>query len=178
MEATEYFTCIAYDSVDFLIQSKYMVFGMYLDVAKNVRNIAFNEEILPHIHIGALLEKEFSCKSKENCGVILVMRMRDFAKDVRTLIATYTQTPFPASGNFAISVNSAISSRQVDISSLRLIPKSIRTAQTKCGVAAIGFLADEKDNRLMRKQILLSLDNLLRTFFSAGLINKNRGEKK
>ncbi|MBO4439420.1 MAG: hypothetical protein J5798_08725, partial [Spirochaetaceae bacterium] len=70
MEARNHFTCIAYDTVDFLIQSKYVLFGIYLDIGKEGNNIVFNRETLPHIRIGHLLEQEFSCKSIEECNVV------------------------------------------------------------------------------------------------------------
>jgi len=164
LEAHNHFTCIAYDTVDFLIQSKYVLFGIYLDVKKDVRNIIFNRETLPHIHIGNLLEGEFGCKSLEECNVVLVMKKKDFEKDVQKLIEEFTDTAFPASGNLAISVNSSVSSKIIDTKTLRLIPSSIRERQHECGVCAIGFSA--------KKQILISPDNLLKKFFSVGLIKK------
>lgn len=164
MEAHNHFTCIAYDTIDFLIQSKYVIFGIYLDVEKDVKNIVFNRETLPHIHIGHLLEKEFMCSSLEDCNVVLVMKKNDFEKDVQKLIEDFTETAFPASGNLAISVNSSVSSKIIDMKSLRLIPSSIRERQNECGVCAIGFS--------MKKQILISPDNLLKKFFSVGLIKK------
>ena len=170
MEAHNHFTCIAYDTVDFLIQSKYVVFGIYLEVENGMRHILFNRETLPHIHIGNLLEKEFLCKPVEESNVVLVMKMRDFEYDVQKAVVNYTETAFPASGNFALSVNSAISSRIIDISNLRLLPQGIRSRQTECGVCAIGFQSDTKNKNLVRKQILISPDNLLRKFFSVGLI--------
>ena len=166
---------MAYDNTDFLIQSKYVAFGIYLDVKKDARTIEFNNEILPHVHIGSLLEEAFLCKSKDSCTVVLVMKIQDFAKDVRLLVEEFTGSKFPASGNFAVSVNSSISSKKIALSSLRLIPNGIRSAQEKCGVCAIGFFSDEKDKNLIKKQILLSPDNLLRNFFSVGLINKKIG---
>ena len=171
MEALNYFTCIAYDSVDFLIQSKYVVFGIYLEVENNVRNIVFNRETLPHIHIGSLLEKEFLCNSLEDCSVVLVMNMQDFSKDVRKEIVDYTNTAFPASGNLAISVNSSISSKIIDTSSFRLIPESIRERQLECGVCAISFPENKNEKNNQKKQILISPDNLIRKFFSAGLLD-------
>lgn len=178
MEASNYFTCIAYDTVDFLIQSKYVVFGIYLDVKNDVKSIVFNNETLPHIHIGALLEKEFLCSSRENCNVVLVMRIQDFSAGMRKLIESYTKTSVPLSGNIALSVNSAISSKNIDISSLRLIPKSIRAAQDECGVCAIGFAADKKDKNIVRKRILISPDKLLKKFFSIGLMEKMEGKNE
>ena len=170
MEAHNHFTCIAYDSIDFLIQSKYVVFGIFLDVQKDVRNIVFNRETLPHIHIGSLLEKEFLCSSIEDCNVVLVMKMQDFAADVREEIVNYTNTAFPASGNIAISVNTAISSKSVNTESLHLLPQGIRERMNDSGISAIGFSAAKKGN-VLKKQILLSPDNLLKKFFSMGLLN-------
>ena len=172
MEAHNHFTCIAYDTVDFLIQSKYVIFGIYLDVGYNEKNILFNRETLPHIQIGSLLEKTFSCKTIEECNVVLVMKKNDFDADVQSLIVDYTDTAFPASGNLAISVNTSISSKIVDISSMRAIPQSIRVRQNESGICAIGFHEDEKNKLNLRKQILISPDNLLRKFFSAGLMNE------
>ena len=170
MEAHNHFTCITYDTIDFLIQSKYVIFGIYLDIENEARNILFNRETLPHIHIGPLLEKEFLCKSVEECNVVLVMKMTDFAKDVQKAIVDYTETAFPASGNLALSVNTAISSKILDIDTLRLIPQGIRSRQSECGVCAIGFQEESKNQGILRKQILISPDNLLRKFFSAGMI--------
>lgn len=170
MEAHNHFTCIAYDSVDFLIQSKYVLFGVFLDVENDVRNIIFNRETLPHIHIGHLLEKEFGCKRSEDCNVVLIMKMQDFAKDVRKEIVNYTNTAFPASGNLALSVNSSISSKIIEISNLRLLPQGIREQGSYCGICAIGFSKEQKSETVIRKQILISPDALLKKFFSTGLI--------
>ena len=126
MEAHNHFTCIAYDTIDFLIQSKYVIFGIYLDVEKDVKNIVFNRETLPHIHIGHLLEKEFGCKSLEDCNVVLVMKKQNFATDVQKMIEDFTETAFPASGNLAVSVNSSVASKIMDIKNLHLIPASGR----------------------------------------------------
>ncbi len=170
MEANNHFTCIAYDTVDFLIQSKYVVAGVYLDVEKTVRNITFNRETLPHIHIGSLLEEQFLCKPLENYNIVLVMKMHDFARDVRQKIVNFTDTAFPASGYLALSVNSSIASRIIDIGTLRLIPQGIRERQEECGVCAVGFLTDGKVGKLFKKQLLISPDNLLRKFFAVGLL--------
>ncbi len=175
MEAPDYFTCISYDTVDFLIQSKYVIFGIYLAVEKNVRHIDFNDEVLPHVHIGEFLESAFSCNSLEKCNVVLVMRMQDFPEDIRYKIQKYTSTSFPVSGNFAVSVNSLITSTEIELSALHLMPKGIRERLKECGVCAIGFTADKKQKNMTRKQILLSLDNLLWKFFSDWLIEKNNG---
>lgn len=174
MEAHNHFTCIAYDTIDFLIQSKYVVSGVYLDFDKSVKNVIFNRETLPHIHIGNLLEKQFLCSALENYNVVLIMNKRDFAKDVCRKIADFTDTAFPASGNLALSVNSSISSKIIDIASLHLIPESIRSRQAECGVCAIGFSSDGKIGKPFRKQLLISPDNLLRKFFASGLINERR----
>ncbi|MBQ7159256.1 MAG: hypothetical protein IJS09_07545 [Treponema sp.] len=166
MEVPNYFTCIAYDTVDFLIQSKYIVFGLYLAVEKEMKCIEFNEENLPHVHIGSFLETAFSCNAKEGCNVVLVLKMQNFPDDVKKQIQTFTGTAFPLSGNFALSVNSLISSKNIDVSSLRLLPKSIRQIQNECGVSAIGFVPDKNNKSLFRRRILLSPDCLLRTYFS------------
>ena len=178
MEAHNHFTCIAYDTVDFLIQSKYIIFGIYQDVGKSDKNILFNRETLPHIHIGKLLEKEFLCKSIEECNVVLVMKKQDFDSDVQHLIVNYTDTAFPASGNLALSVNSAISSKIIDVSTLHLLPKSIRLKQNECGISAIGFETDEKNRNFQKKQILISPDNLLRKFFASGIMKATQGDEK
>ncbi len=170
MEAHNHFTCIAYDTVEFVIQSKYVVSGVYLDMERDVPNVVFNRETLPHIHIGSLLEEQFLCKSLENYNVVLIMNKRDFAKDVCRKIVDYTTTAFPASGNLALSVNSSISSKIIDIASLRLIPDSIRARQSECGVCAIGFSTDGKVGKPFKKRLLISPDNLLRKFFATGLI--------
>ena len=170
MDSHNHFTCIAYDTVDFLIQSKHVLFGVFLDAEKNVRNIVFNRETLPHIHIGDLLEKEFGCLATDDCNVVLVMRIQDFMRDVKKDIVEYTDTAFPASGNIALSVNTSISSKVIDTSNLRLLPEGIREQQAKCGVSAIGFSSGGKDKTVLRKQILISPDHLLKKFFSSGLL--------
>ncbi|MBP3773410.1 MAG: hypothetical protein J6I53_12125 [Treponema sp.] len=170
MDSFNYFTCIAYDTVDFLIQSKDVLFGVFLDVEKDVKNIVFNRETLPHIHIGELLERQFNCSHTGDCNVVLVMRIQDFIKEVRNDIVDYTNTAFPASGNFAISVNTSISSKIIDTSNLRLLPLGIRDQQAKCGVSAIGFSTGGKNGNILRKQILISPDYLLKKFFSTGII--------
>lgn len=174
MEALNYFTSIEYDTVDFLIQSKYVVFGLYLSVAGESKNIIFNREKLPHIAIGSYLENTFFCKSMESCNTVLIMRKNDFPVDVQNLIQRFTGTAFPLSGNFALSVNSLISSKNIDISMLRLLPESIRNVQKQCGVCAIGFTAAEK-NKKSRKQILLSPDNLLKKIL-AGIHTSQTGD--
>ncbi|MBP5695974.1 MAG: hypothetical protein J6X11_04890 [Treponema sp.] len=170
MEAHNHFTCIAYDSVDFLIQSKHVLFGVFLDVEKEVKNITFNRETLPHIHIGHLLEKEFCCSRVEDCNVVLVMRSQDFMSGVQQDIIDFTNTAFPASGNLALSVNTSISSKIIDISVLRLLPEGIRDQQAKCGISGIGFSMGGKNGNTLRKHILISPDRLLKKFFSSGLI--------
>ena len=161
METSNHFTCISYDSVDFLIPSKYVLFGIYLAKDNDDKHIFFENETLPHIRIGNFLEENFDCKSIQECSVMMVMNKADFAKNVQKLIESYTETKFPASGNLAISVNSAITSKIIDIQSLKPLPKSIRPRQKKNGICAIAFLPDENKSQLERKQILISFDNLL-----------------
>ena len=156
--------------MDFLIQSKHVLFGVFLDVEKDVKNITFNRETLPHIHIGHLLEKEFCCSRVEDCNVVLVMRSQDFMSGVQQDIIDFTNTAFPASGNLALSVNTSISSKIIDISVLRLLPEGIRDQQAKCGISGIGFSLGGKNGNTLRKHILISPDRLLKKFFSSGLI--------
>lgn len=174
MEAHNYFTCIAYDSVDFLIQSKYVVFGLYLAVESNAKNIIFNSEKLPHISLGSFLENTFSCKSLEDCTTVLIMRRSDFPADVQNEIQKYTGTAFPLSGNFALSVNSLISSKDIEISTLHLIPEGIRKMQNDCGICAIGFVLEENSNEIT-KRILLTPDNLLRKLLSCITMGEREG---
>ncbi|MBQ4378612.1 MAG: hypothetical protein II821_05380 [Treponema sp.] len=175
MEAPNYFTSIEYDTVDFLIQSKYVVFGLYLAVGNDEKNIVFNSEKLPHVYIGSYLENIFSCKSPETCNTVLIMRKNDFPHDVQNLIQSFTGTVFPLSGNFALSVNSLISSKDIDIKNLKMIPKSVRHVLNSGGICAIGFEGGTKD-KPARKQILLSADSLLRKMLS-GNSGNNEGEK-
>lgn len=171
MEAHNYFTSISYDNVDFLIQSKYIVFGIYLDVAEEARQIEFNGEILPHIHIGPLLENNFSCKSKENCNVVLVMQIQDCEEGIKEIIERVTATSLPLSGNFALSVSSSISSRLIDTSNMHLLPNGIRKAMLESGICAIGFISDSQNKNLTRKQILISPDKLLKNFIKVSEAN-------
>ncbi len=163
MEASKHLTCLSYNSIDFLIQSQYILFGIYLGDKAAEKNITFENELLPHINIGNFLEETFFCRHVEDCNVMLVMQKNDFPKDIQKLITDYTQTKFPASGNFAISVNSSVSSKIMDITFLHLIPLGIRKKLNDCGISAIGF----SDNN--KRQILISPDNFLRAFI--------RGEK-
>ena len=164
MEALEYFTCISYDNVDFLIQNKYIRSGIYLQTQKDSKTIIFNKETLPHIYIGDIVEKEFDCKADGEYGVVLVLNVADFATDVSARISDYTDTAFPASGNLALSLNGSINSKLVDITTLRILPQSINHRMTECGISAIGFPADSN------KQILISPENLMRKFFTGGLL--------
>lgn len=157
------FTCIAYDKIDFLIPSQYVVSGIYLSIPKEDKNISFNRETLPHIYIGNMLEKEFLCKSKADASVVLVMNMNDFTKDVCKSIIDYTDTAFPATGNLALSVNGNISSREFKLEEFRLMPQGIRERLNSYGINAIIF----PDNN--RKQILISPDLLLKKFFMGGI---------
>ncbi|GEM_PF-819949 len=166
MEAHNHFTCIAYDSVDFLIQSSYIVSGVYLQMDKEERSLTFNRETLPHIYIGDLLGRSFGCSSSESYNVVLIMKMQDFAQDVCKKIVSFTETAFPATGNLALSVDGSISSKVLEIHNLHLMPGSIRTRLWECGVCAIGFSGSN------RKQILLAPDMLLKRFFAAGMLTR------
>lgn len=173
MEASNHFTCLSYDTVDFLFQSKYILFGIYIQSQKDEKFVTFENEIIPHISIGKFLEENFSCKPVEECYVMLVMKRDDFDPELQKMIIEFTETDFPESGNFALSVNSEVSSRIMDISFLRAIPQGIRLNQQECGVSAIGFQIDSKDNSILRKEILLAPDNLLRKIIS---LQKNNEE--
>ena len=169
METSNHFTCLSYDTVDFLIQSKYILFGIYVQIDNNEKNILFEKELLPHLHIGQFLENYFSCKTVENCNVMLVMNKQDLDTELVNLIVDFTGTQFPVSGNFALSVNTSVSSKIMDITSLRLIPKGIRSKQAECGVSAIGFIEEGGNSKHLRKQILVATDNLLRKYLKTEL---------
>lgn len=164
-----YFTCVSYDTVTFLIQSRYVVSGAYMPLRKDSENIVFNRETLPHIHIGSILEKEFECHAQEQFDAALIMRMEDFEPETRRKITEFTQTAFPASGHFALSMSGSIESKQIDEKTLRLPPKGIRKHFAGCGISALSFATDGK------KLVLLAPDTLLRKFFSARLV-PGRGE--
>ena len=164
MEARSHFTCIAYNIVDFLIQSRYVVSGVYLQVDRGVKSIVFNQETLPHIYIGDLLTRSFGCTAKVGFNVVLVMKMQDFVKDVRAKIVSYTKTAFPASGNLALSVDGAISSKLLDMGGFRLYPGSIRARLWECGICAIDY------SDTGRRRILISPDLLMKKFFASGMI--------
>ncbi len=155
MEACNHFTCISYSTIDFLIHSKYILFGIYLHNKIEDTHISFENEILPHISLGPFLEEHFFCKSIHECNVMLIMQKNDFDTSLQNSIVNYTGTDFPISGNFALSVNSDISTKVIDLSILNMIPKGIRDKQMKCGVHAIGFSK--------HSLILISPDNLIRT---------------
>ena len=161
METSNHFTCLTYDTIDFLILSKYVLFGIYIGTNSEGNRIDFENEVLPRLSIGAFLEKEFNCHHTEDCNVMLVMNKADFDEDLQKKIVDFTGTAFPATGNFAISVNSSVTSRIIDISFLRLIPEGIRKRTNECGISAIGFTE--------RRQILISPDNLLRSFLWGAL---------
>ena len=161
METSNHFTCLSYDTVDFLIPSKYVLFGIYLSEADDVKHIFFENETLPLIRIGSFLEEKFNCKSIQECSVMLVMKKSDFIKKAQDLIVSYTETKFPASGNLAISVNSSVASKIIDISNLKPLPNGIRARQKKKGICAIGFQNNTNNLGIQRKQILISLDYLL-----------------
>ena len=164
MEAHNHFTCIAYDTVDFLIQSRYVVAGVYLQVDKGEKSIMFNKETLPHIYIGDMLGRSFGCGSAETYNVVLIMKMQDFEQDVCKKVIAYTQKAFPATGNLALSVDGSISSKLLETDSLHLMPGSIRQRLWECGICAIGF------SEQGRKRILLSPDMLIKKFFSVGML--------
>lgn len=161
METSKNFTCISYDTIEFLIQSQYVIFGIYLGNKTIGKNVNFEKELLPHISLGNYLEESFLCQHNEECNVMLVMKKDDFDLEVQKMIVEYTETEFPVSGNFALSVNTSVTSKIMDISLLRLIPNGIRLKLKEYGVSAIAF-AD-------KRQILISPDNFLRFFL--------RGEK-
>lgn len=169
METSNHFTCLSYDTVDFLIQSKYILFGIYLKADNNNKNILFEKEMLPHIKIGSFLEKYFSCTTIDECNVMLVLNKKNYPSELQRLMVEFTDTEFPASGNFAISVNTSVTSRIMDTSYLRLIPVGIRTRQNECGVSAIGFINDEVNPKILRKQILISPDGLLSKYLKTEL---------
>lgn len=156
METANHFTCLSYDTIDFLILSKYVLFGIYIGSSDDGKRIDFENEVLPKLSIGSFLEKEFNCKHTEDCNVMLVMNKSEFDEDLQSKIVNYTGTAFPVSGNFALSVNTSVTSRIIDISFLRVIPSGIRKRLNACGISAIGF--NEK------RQILLSPDNIIRSF--------------
>ena len=112
--------------------------------------------------------KIFLCTARESFSVVLIMNKRDFAADVCAKIADTTETAFPASGNLALSVNGAISSKRLDMSELRLLPSGLRERMLASGIAALAF-ADGGHT-----QLLISPDMLVRKFFSIGLITSRR----
>ena len=125
METSNHFTCLSYDTIDFLILSKYVLFGIYIGTNDQGKRIDFENEVLPKLTIGSFLEKEFHCQHTEDCNVMLVMNKSEFDEDIQKKIVDYTGTAFPVTGNFAVSVNSSVTSKIVDISYLRIIPKMI-----------------------------------------------------
>ena len=156
METSNHFTCLSYDTIDFLFLSKYVLFGIYIGTNDQGNRIDFENEVLPKLNIGCFLEKEFHCQHIENCNVMLIMNKAELDEDLQKKIVDYTGTAFPVTGNFAVSVNSSVTSKIIDISFLRLIPKGIRKRMKDCGLSAIGFTE--------KRQILLSPDNILRSF--------------
>ena len=156
METSNHFTCLSYDTIDFLFLSKYVLFGIYIGTNDQGNRIDFENEVLPKLNIGSFLEKEFHCQHIENCNVMLIMNKAELDEDLQKKIVDYTGTAFPVTGNFAVSVNSSVTSKIIDISFLRLFPKGIRKRMNDCGLSAIGFTE--------KRQILLSPDNILRSF--------------
>nr|MCR5605975.1 hypothetical protein [Treponema sp.] len=151
--------------IDFLIPSSYIVSGIYLNIPNDKKNIIYNRETLPHIHLGEFLEKKFLCKAIYDAGVVLVMDMKDFAKDVCVDIYNYTETAFPYSGYLAISVNSDITSKELSFRDLHLLPKSIRDRMYSCGICATHFI-DVDEKQKSKQQLLISPDMILRRFFT------------
>ncbi len=158
----KHFTCISYDILDFLIPSEYVISGIYLSLPKDVPNITFNRETLPHLYIGSKLQSEFCCNSAVKSDAVLVFNSHDFAEDVRSMIVMKTDTAFPATGNVAISFTASISNHDIELSKLRLMPLGIRNRMTDCGICAVHYSDDG------RKQFLISPDALLRRFFTGG----------
>ena len=156
MEVSKNITCLSYDTIDFLILSKYVLFGIYIGTSDDGKRIDFENEVLPKLSIGTFLEKEFHCKHTEDCNVMLVMNKSEFDEDLQKKIVNYTGTAFPVTGNFAVSINSSVTSKILDISFLKLLPNGIRKKMKACGLSAIGFTE--------KRQILLSPDNILRSF--------------
>lgn len=154
MESSKQFTCLAYDTIDFLIQSKYIVFGIYLNEPNKKRSAVFENEVLPHINIEKFLENQFNCKPTGESNTMLVMKRDDFDSDFQKLIVEYTGIDFSSAGNFAISVGTSVSSTMMNLKTLRLFPQGIRKALNDCGVNAINFSE--------RRQLLISPDNLLK----------------
>ena len=164
LEAPKQFTCIAYEGVDFLIPSEYIVAGFYQHIQDDAPNVYYNRETLPHIHLTHLLEEEFKCQRRMESGVILVLRMQDFANDVCVSISDYTNTAFPASGFLALSINGEIQSEPILCSELRLMPLSIRTRLNACGIEGVRFPEGRQ------KQLLIAPDLLIRKFFAGALL--------
>ena len=163
-----FFTCIRYDTVDFLIQSRYVVSGVYLPPREGARSLVFNRETLPHLQVGGLLEAAFACGAKESFNIALIMRMQDFGRETRKNITEFTGTAFPASGRLALSLSGSVENAALDETALRLPPAGLRRHFAECGISALAFAPDGK------KQILLSPDTLIRKFFSAHLIQAGR----
>ena len=166
MEVSNHFTCLTYDTVDFLIQSKYVLFGIYIQSITSEKYITFENEVIPHISIGNYLEENFLCKPVEECNVMIVLKKDDFNKDLQKKIKKFTGIDFPESGNFAVSVNSQVTSRIMDISFLRAVPEGIRFKMKEYGVSAIGFQNDSKENSIQRKEILIAPDTMLKNYIA------------
>ena len=154
MESSSQFTCLSYDTIDFLIQSRYVLFALYLKEPLTQKRASYEKEVLPHICIDSFLEKHFDCKPTGESSTMLVLKKDDFDADIQKQIVDYTETEFPVSGHFAVSVNSSVSSRIMDVTGLRLFPQGIRLKLNEYGLNAVGF-----DNH---RQFLISPDNLLK----------------
>ena len=164
LEVVKQFTRIAYEGVDFLIPSEYIVAGFYQHIQDDAPSVYYNRETLPHIHLTRLLEEEFKCQRRMESGVVLVLRMQDFANDVCVSISDYTNTAFPASGFLALSINGEIQSEPIECSEIRQMPLSIRTRLNSCGIDGIRFPEGRQ------KQLLIAPDLLIRKFFAGALL--------
>ena len=164
MDQVSQFTCIVYDSLDFLIPSSYIVAGLYENMPTDASSIIYNREMLPHIHMNRLLEQEFKCNQISENGIVIVLNMKDFISDVCNSIVDYTSTAFPASGKLALSLNAEIFSTGIDLSELKFFAGAMRTQMNECGINAVRFTKDNK------RQFLISPDLLIRKFFAGALL--------
>lgn len=161
METFNHFTCLTYDTIDFLIHSKYVLFGIYIREKCKKNNTIFQNELLPHIFLGDFLEKKFLCTHTDETNVMFILNKSDLDKDLQNQIVKYCDTKFPASGNFALSVDTSVSNKIIDLDKLKLMPFGVRSRQNACGITAIGFENESKSKD--RRLILLSIDNILRS---------------
>ena len=92
---------------------------------------------------------------------MFILNKSELDKDLQNLIVKYCDTKFPASGSFALSVDTSVSNKIIDLDKLKLMPFGVRSRQNACGVTAIGFENESKSKD--RRLILLSIDNILRS---------------